>query len=436
MPTNNVNINLIFPGFSYRYVIFYMHYFEYQNSALFCENIPLAKIAEEVGTPAYVYSAKTIQRHFHAFHDTIADHDHLICYSVKANSNLSILKLLAGCGSGFDIVSGGELFRVMKAGGDPQKVVFSGVGKTEEEIRYALENKILSFNVESEQELSVIQRIAREQANRAPVSLRVNPNIDPKTHPYISTGLKENKFGIPIEEALKIYRSRDSFSHIDFVGIDCHIGSQMLSLKPILETLKELKKIILSLRASGVTIRHLNLGGGLGIRYSLEAPPSPQEYIAEILKETKDLGVKLLFEPGRTIVGNAGILLTKVLYTKKTSDKHFVIVDAAMNDLIRPAFYNAYQEIWPVEKKEGETQKVDVVGPVCESGDFLAKDRPLPSVKPGDLLAIMSSGAYGFSMSSNYNSRKRAAEVLVDHASYKICRRRETREDLISGEEL
>ncbi len=413
-----------------------MHYFEYQGNALFCEAVPLANIAEKVGTPAYIYSAKTIHRHFHAFKDAIAEHDHLICYSVKANSNLSILKHLAECGSGFDIVSGGELFRVMKAHGDPQKVVFSGVGKTEEEISCALGNKILSFNVESEQELSVIQRIARERSVHAPVSLRVNPNIDPKTHPYISTGLKENKFGIPIEKASEIYRRHDSFSHIDFVGIDCHIGSQMLSLKPILETLKELKKMILSLKASGVTIRHLNLGGGLGIRYSLEAPPSPQEYIAEILKETKDLGVKLLFEPGRTIVGNAGILLTKVLYTKKTSDKHFVIVDAAMNDLIRPALYNAYQDIWPVEKKGDATGQVDIVGPVCESGDFLAKDRPLPSVTPGDLLAIMSSGAYGFSMSSNYNSRKRAVEILVDQASYKICRRRETDEDLISGEEL
>jgi diaminopimelate decarboxylase len=414
-----------------------MHYFEYQGNTLFCEAVPLATIAEEAGTPAYIYSAKTIQRHFHAFKDAIAEHDHLICYSVKANSNLSILKLLAECGSGFDIVSGGELFRVMKAHGDPQKVVFSGVGKTEEEISSALENKILSFNVESEQELSVIQRIAKERAIRAPVSLRVNPNIDPKTHPYISTGLKENKFGIPIEKASEIYRRR--FSHIDFAGIDCHIGSQMLSLKPILETLKGLKKMILSLKASGVMIRHLNLGGGLGIRYSLEVPPSPQEYIAEILKETKDLpqsGVKLLFEPGRTIVGNAGILLTKVLYTKKTSDKHFVIVDAAMNDLIRPALYNAYQEIWPVEKNGEMTDQVDIVGPVCESGDFLAKDRLLPSVKPGDLLAIMSSGAYGFSMSSNYNSRKRAVEILVDHASYKICRRRETDEDLILGEEL
>jgi len=412
-----------------------MHYFEYRHNHLCCEEIPLTKIAAEAGTPAYVYSTKTIRRHFHAFKDAVADHDHLICYSVKANSNLSVLKLLSGLGSGFDIVSAGEFFRVMKAGGDPEKVVFSGVGKTEEEIRLCLEAKILSFNVESEQELDLIQRIGKETNQKAAVSLRVNPHIDPKTHPYIATGLKENKFGIPIEKALKIYRNAGAYSHLDFVGIDCHIGSQMLSLKPILETLKELKKIVLNLKRAFVTLRHLNLGGGLGIRYSREAPPSPQEYISEILRETKGLDVKLLFEPGRTIVGNAGILLTKVLYTKETSGKHFVIVDAAMNDLIRPALYNAYQEIWPVEQREGETLRADVVGPVCESGDFLAKDRPLPPLKSGDLLAIMGSGAYGFSMSSNYNSRRRAAEVLVDETDSKICRRRETYEDLIVGEE-
>lgn len=410
-----------------------MHYFEYQHDRLYCEEIPLTKIADEVGTPAYVYSAKTIRRHFQAFENAIADHDHLICYSVKANSNLSILRLLRDCGSGFDIVSGGELFRVIQAGGDPQKVVFSGVGKTEEEIREALKANILSFNVESEQELDEIQRLGQETGKKAAVSLRVNPNIDPKTHPYIATGLKENKFGIPIEKASQIYHR--SYSHIDFVGIDCHIGSQMLSLKPIIETLRELKKIILNLKSAGVTLRHLNLGGGLGIRYSREAPPSPQEYISEVLKETKGLGVKLLFEPGRTIVGNAGTLLTKVLYTKETADKRFVIVDAAMNDLIRPVLYNAYQEIWPVQQQNRETINVDVVGPVCESGDFLAKDRPLPPLKSGDLLAIMSSGAYGFSMSSNYNSRRRGAEVLVDGPSYKIGRQRETYEHLISGEE-
>lgn len=410
-----------------------MHYFEYQHDRLYCEEIPLTKIADEVRTPAYVYSAKTIRRHFQAFENAIADHDHLICYSVKANSNLSILRLLRDCGSGFDIVSGGELFRVIQAGGDPQKVVFSGVGKTEEEIREALKANILSFNVESEQELDEIQRLGQETGKKAAVSLRVNPNIDPKTHPYIATGLKENKFGIPIEKASQIYHR--SYSHIDFVGIDCHIGSQMLSLKPIIETLRELKKIILNLKSAGVTLRHLNLGGGLGIRYSREAPPSPQEYISEVLKETKGLGVKLLFEPGRTIVGNAGILLTKVLYTKETADKRFVIVDAAMNDLIRPVLYNAYQEIWPVQQQNRETINVDVVGPVCESGDFLAKDRPLPPLKSGDLLAIMSSGAYGFSMSSNYNSRRRGAEVLVDGPSYKIGRQRETYEQLISGEE-
>lgn len=413
-----------------------MHYFNYENNELYCESVRLADIAAKVGTPAYVYSTRTIKRHFNAFSDALQSHDHLLCYSVKANSNLSILQLLAEMGSGFDIVSGGELFRVLKAGGDPQKVVFSGVGKTEEEMRSALEANILSFNVESLQELVKLNQIAKDMGQTAPVSLRVNPDIDPQTHPYISTGLKENKFGIPMQEARTLYQNATAYDHIEFIGIDCHIGSQMLSLKPIIDTLKTLKQFILDLRKEGITLRHLNLGGGLGIRYQAENPPSPQDYLKEVIRLTQDLQVKLLFEPGRSIMGNAGVLLTEVLYTKEAPEKSFVIVDAGMNDLIRPALYSAFQDVWAVTKRDGKTKKVDVVGPVCESGDFLAKDRELPEFTPGDLMAVMSSGAYGFTMASNYNTRRNPVEVLVDNASFRVCRKRQSYDDLIAGETL
>ena len=418
-----------------------MHYFTYKNNHLFCEDVSLEALAQKVGTPTYVYSQATVTRHFKAYQDVLKNHghdmpNHLVCFSVKANSNLAILKLLKNLGAGFDIVSQGELYRVLKAGGNPKHVVFSGVGKTQEEMIYALKKNILCFNVESEQELILLNQVAKKLKKKAPVSIRVNPDIDPKTHPYISTGLKENKFGIPIQEALALYQRSSEFSSIQFIGIDCHIGSQMLSLDPILESVRELKKVILDLKQKGIHIHHLNIGGGLGIPYSKETPPSPQEYLKDVLGELKDLKIKLLCEPGRTIVGNAGILLTKVLYTKKTASKNFIIVDSAMNDLIRPTLYDAHHEVWPVQRSLttlGMTS-VDIVGPICQSGDFLAKDRKLAQPKSSDLLAMMSAGAYGFSMSSNYNSRPRAAEVLVSGNKFKICRKRETLKDLIRGE--
>ena len=423
-----------------------MHYFTYKNNKLFCEDVSLEALAQKVGTPTYVYSQATLTRHFKAYQDVLKNRghgmpNHLVCFSVKANSNLEILKFLKKLGAGFDIVSQGELYRVLKVGGNPKHVVFSGVGKTQEEMTYALKKNILCFNVESEQELSLLNDIAQNLKKKAPVSLRVNPDIDPKTHPYISTGLKENKFGIPIQEALALYQRSSEFPSIQFIGIDCHIGSQMLSLEPILESVRELKKVILDLKQKGIAIQHLNIGGGLGIPYSKEAPPSPQEYLKDVLQELKDLNIKLLCEPGRTIVGNAGILLTKVLYTKQAPSKNFVIVDSAMNDLIRPTLYGAHHEIWPVQRSlaslgmtSGGMTSVDIVGPICESGDFLAKDRTISQPAAGDLLAIMSAGAYGFSMSSNYNSRPRAAEVLVNGKNFKVCRKRETLKDLIQGE--
>ncbi len=411
-----------------------MHYFQYKKNELFCEEVSLARIAHRVGTPTYVYSQSALVRHFKAYEDVLKNMDHLVCFSVKANSNLSILQLLAKQGAGFDIVSQGELFRVLKAGGNPKKVVFSGVGKTEEEMRYALDKNILSFNVESHQELESLNKVARSLKKKAPVSLRVNPDIDPKTHPYISTGLRENKFGIPLKEALDIYRNHTHYPNIEFIGIDSHIGSQMLSLEPILESVRELKGIILDLKKSGIEIRHLNIGGGLGIPYSKETPPSPQEYLHEVLAELKGLNLKLLLEPGRTIVGNAGILLTKVLYTKDAPSKHFIIVDGAMNDLIRPTLYQAHHEILPVTQHQRYKITSDIVGPICESGDFFAKDRKIESVHSGDLMVVMSAGAYGFSMASNYNSRPKAAEVLVSGKTFKICRKRETLKDLVKGE--
>ena len=413
-----------------------MHYFEYKKGELYCEDVALKDLAENVGTPTYIYSQKTIERHFQAYQSGFQNTDHLICYSVKANSNLSILRLLGEMGAGFDIVSQGELYRVLQAGCDPKKVVFSGVGKTQTEMAYALDHNILSFNVESEQELKVLNAIAKEKNKKAPVSLRVNPDIDPKTHPYISTGLKKNKFGIPMEEAKSIFKNLAQYPNIQFMGMDCHIGSQMLSLDPILETVRELKKLILDLKTHGIEIRHLNLGGGLGISYTTETPPSPQEYLKEVLKELEDLHLKILIEPGRSIMGNAGILLTQVLYTKTNTSKNFVIVDAAMNDLIGPTLYQAHQDIWPVAGEKRSMTTVDIVGPICESGDFLGQDRDLPELKSKDLLAIMGAGAYGFTMSSNYNSRPRVAEVLVLGETYKVIRKRETLEDLIRGESL
>lgn len=411
-----------------------MHYFDLRDGEMYCEDVPLAKIAQEVGTPVYVYSKKTLERHFRAFDESFASSEHLICYSVKANSNLSILKLFAKMGSGFDIVSGGELYRVLKAGGDPAKVVYSGVGKKREEIEAAIEAGILMFSIESFQELEYINRVAKEIGKRAPVSLRVNPDVDPKTHPYITTGMKKNKFGIDIGMAFEGYRIARSFSNIDPIGVNCHIGSQLTEVTPFVDSLSKLKVLVEKLHKEKFDITYLDLGGGLGITYLDEKPPHPSQYAEAIKREAAELNIKFVFEPGRVIVGNAGILLAQVLYTKDASEKHFVIVDGGMNDLIRPSLYGAYHEIRAVRPNAAKPRTADMVGPICESGDFFAKDRLMPDFAPGDLAAIMSAGAYGFSMSSNYNSRPRPPEVLVDASNYSVIRRRETNHNMVALE--
>lgn len=413
-----------------------MHYFEYKNGELYCEEVPIKKILEDVGTPVYIYSAKTIRRHYKVFEKSFSNIDHLICYSVKANSNIAIISLLKQLGSGADIVSAGELKRALKAGIDPKKIVFSGVGKTPEEIEFALRADILMFNVESLEELETLGEIAKKLGKRAPFALRINPDIDPQTHPYIATGLKRSKFGIPEEFVIKAYKKAKENPYLYPIGIDAHIGSQITSISPFVSALSHLKKIWEELISLGFELKYLDIGGGLGIVYENEEPPLPQEYAEAIIKEGKDLKATIILEPGRVIVGNAGILVTKVLYTKENILKKFVIVDAAMNDLIRPAFYQAYHKIIPVEEKYEEFEVVDVVGPICESSDFFAKERKLPKVKKGDFLAIMSAGAYGFVMSSNYNSRPRPPEVLVDEDKYYIIRKRETIEDLLAFETI
>jgi diaminopimelate decarboxylase len=413
-----------------------MNYFSYKNGELYCEEVPVKKIVEEVGTPVYIYSARTIKRHFKVFDTAFKEVSHLVCYSVKANSNIAVLRLLGNLGAGADIVSGGELKRVLKAGISPQKVVFSGVGKTPEEIEFALSQDILMFNVESEEELFLIGEVAKRLKKKARFSLRVNPNVDPKTHPYISTGLKKNKFGIPEEEVIKLYESTKENPYLEAVGMDAHIGSQLTSISPFVEALSRLKKLWKELESLGFELKYLDLGGGLGIVYKDEEPPMPEEYAKAIIKEAKELNATLILEPGRVIVGNAGILVTRVLYKKKNNKKNFVIVDAGMNDLIRPAFYDAYHQIIPVEEKNGKKEVVDVVGPICESGDFFAKERELPEVSSGDLLAIMSAGAYGFVMSSNYNTRPKPPEILVIDDKFYIIRRRETVEDILSFETI
>ncbi len=413
-----------------------MHHFEYKNKILHAEQVPVPKIAKAVGTPVYVYSHATLTRHFKVFDEAFADIPHLICYSMKCNSNLAILRTFAGLGGGIDIVSQGELFRALKAGCDPRKIVFSGVGKTEEEIAFALKKKILMFNVESEQELAAIDRVARKLKKRAPVSLRVNPDIDPKTHPYITTGMKKSKFGIQYEDALEIYRRAQTMKGIEVVGVDCHIGSQLTEVQPFIDALRKVVELIRRLQSLKLDIRYLDLGGGLGIRYDAETPPSPAEYAAAIKRELAGLALTLIFEPGRVLMGNAGILVTKLLYTKDRDNKKFYIVDAAMNDLIRPAFYDSYHEILPVQQRARGKTVVDVVGPICESGDFLATDRELPVYEPGELMAVMSAGAYGFSMASNYNTRPRACEVLVKGNKFYVIRKRESYADLVRGESI
>ncbi|MDP1934223.1 MAG: diaminopimelate decarboxylase [Nitrosomonas sp.] len=409
--------------------------FIYRNNELYAESVPLKQIADEFGTPCYVYSRSALTQAYQEFDSAFANRDHLICYAVKANSNIAILNLLAQLGSGFDIVSGGELLRVIKAGGDPKKIVFSGVGKNIDEMRMALEANILCFNVESEAELIVLNQIAKDMGTIAPVSLRVNPNVDAKTHPYISTGLQENKFGIPANEAEEIYRSAHQYAHIRFTGLDCHIGSQLTALEPFMQASNKMLTLLDTLQSQGLEITHLDLGGGLGIRYTNETPPSIKDYVSALCACTQQVKQRLLIEPGRSLVGNSGILLTRIEYLKHTPARNFAIVDAAMNDLMRPALYDAYHEILPVIRNKEEIRNYQVVGPVCETGDFLGHDRKLGLIN-GDLLAIMSAGAYGMSMSSNYNTRPRAAEIMVDKNTIHIIRQRETIDQLIATERI
>lgn len=411
-----------------------MHDFRYEHGELYCEQVPLARIAKEAGTPCYIYSYATLVRHFRAFDGAFHDVPHIIAFAMKANSNLAILRLMAKEGSGADIVSGGELYRAVQAGVSPAKIVFAGVGKSRDEIRQALEAGVLMFNVESSAELREVNDVAGEMKRPARVALRINPDIDPKTHPYISTGLKKSKFGISAERALEEFKLAASLNHIEVVGVHAHIGSQLTDVTPFVDSLKKILLLVERLKSHGADIRYINVGGGLGITYSEEVPPLPRDLARAISPLLRDLKCVLILEPGRVIVGNAGLLLTRVLYNKDGEDKRFMIVDAAMNDLIRPSLYGAYHEIRPVKETPGATAVVDVVGPVCESGDFLAKDRSMPQAQPGDLLAVMSAGAYGFVMSSNYNSRPRVPEVLVKDGEIHVIRHRETYEDLVRGE--
>jgi diaminopimelate decarboxylase len=413
-----------------------MDYFQHQAGSLYAEAVPVADIAQRYGTPTYIYSRKTLEQHWHAFDQAFQEMPHLVCYAVKANSNLAVLNVLARLGSGFDIVSAGELARVIAAGGEAGKTVFSGVGKTEAEIEYALAQNIRCFNVESIPELSRINDVAARMDKLAPVSIRVNPDVDAQTHPYISTGLKENKFGIDIEQARSVYQSAKSMANLSVVGVDCHIGSQLTSVSPFVDALKRVLALIDELAQDGIDIKHLDIGGGLGIHYRDETPPSPTEYAAALKPLLAERELEILLEPGRAIAGNAGILLTKVEFIKPTEAKQFAIVDAAMNDLLRPALYQSWQQIVPVQlETQAKPAVYDIVGPICETGDFLGKDREL-AIEQGDLLAIRSAGAYGFTMSSNYNSRPRAAEIMVDGEAIHVVRERETVQDLFTGEHV
>lgn len=412
-----------------------MDFFSYQDNTLFAEDVSLAQIATEYGTPTYVYSRKTLERHWFAFDNALSAHPHLICFAVKANSNIGVLSVLAKLGSGFDIVSGGELARVLAAGGDPQKVVFSGVAKTEDEIRFALQNEILCFNVESFAELDRIQKVAAELNVKAPISLRINPDVDANTHPYISTGLKANKFGIEHEKAVETYQYANTLPNLTIKGMDCHIGSQLTETAPFVDALDRLLSLVDELASLDIHIKHLDVGGGLGVTYKDEVAPHPNDYasaIASRMEQRPEL--TLIMEPGRAIAANAGVLLTKVEFVKQNAEKNFAIIDAAMNDLLRPALYSAWQDIVPVVPRL-DIPKVtyDVVGPVCETGDFLGKDRDL-AIEDNDILAVKSAGAYGFVMSSNYNTRTRAAEILVDGEQVHVVRKREVLADLWANE--
>jgi diaminopimelate decarboxylase len=413
-----------------------MHHFHFKRGVLSAEAVPIPEIVEAIGTPCYVYSQATLEHHFRTFDQAFSGIPHLTCYAQKANSNLALLRLFGRLGGGTDIVSQGELYRALKAGIPPKRIVYSGVGKTPEEIRYALKEKILLLNVESPEELQLVNAIAGQMKKKAPVGIRVNPDIDPKTHPYISTGLKKNKFGINIKQSLEEYRLAKALPHIAVVGVDCHIGSQLLATQPFLEAIRKLKNLIAQLKDLGLDIQYLDLGGGLGITYDQEEPPHPRDYAKAIIKELGDLSCTLILEPGRVIVGNAGILVTRVLYVKKGEEKNFIIVDAGMNDLLRPSLYGAFHQIQPVVRRKRLSIQADVVGPICETGDFLGKDRMLPFPKSGELLAVMSAGAYGFSMASNYNSRPRAAEILVGGNSFHLIRKRETYAQMIALENI
>lgn len=413
-----------------------MDHFEYRGGELFAEDVSVGRIAAHHGTPCFIYSRATLERHFRAFDDALSGVEHFVCYAVKANSNLAVLQTLARLGAGFDIVSGGELFRVIKAGGDPARVVFSGVGKTAAEMQAALEAGIYCFNVESEYELHQLDRIAKLRGQQAPIALRVNPDVDAQTHPYISTGLKENKFGVDIATAERLYREAKDLDGIRIVGVACHIGSQLLQIAPFLDALDRVLALIDRLGEAGITLTHIDVGGGLGVRYLDENPPAPHDWATAIRPKLAGRSLRVLTEPGRAIAGNAGILVTKVLGLKQTEGKAFAIVDAAMNDLIRPTLYQAWMNIVPVKPREDVPATIyDIVGPICETGDWLGKDREL-ALAPGDLVAVRTAGAYGFTMASNYNSRPRVAEVLVDQDITHLVRERETLDDLIRGEAL
>ncbi len=414
-----------------------MNYFQYSKGRLYCEEVDLSRIAQEVGTPVYIYSERTLLRHYNRLDQAFGTLPHLVCYGVKANCNLAVLRCLAEAGSGAEVVSGGELFRALRAGFPPEKIAFNGNGKSAAELRQGVEARILCFNVDGEGELRQLDQVARDCGARAPIAVRVNPNIDPKTHPYISTGLRESKFGVQFDQALELYRITKELDHLDIVGVHSHIGSQITQLEPFVEAVARLVELVQQLQSEGIQIDHINLGGGIGITYKDESPPSYEEYVAAIRPLVEPMGCKILVEPGRTLVGNVGILLTRVLYMKMGDPKNFVVVDAGMNDLLRPPMYNSYHEIRPCQEttRQNGTITADVVGPICESGDFIAREREIPQVEPGDLLAVMSAGAYGAVMASNYNARPLVPEVFVSGDSYKVVRRRQTYEDMVALEE-
>ena len=414
-----------------------MHHFQYNSSGELCgEEIPVSRIADAVGTPFYLYSHATLIKHFRAFDGAFDGIPHQVCFSMKSNSSMAVMRLFAGEGGGADIVSGGELYRALAAGVDPGKVVYSGVGKTAEEMIYGLRSGILLFALESIQEMTLLDQVAGDLGIRAPVAIRVNPDIDPQTHPYISTGLRENKFGIPFDQAMDVYTRAASMAHLEICGVSCHIGSQLVQISPVVEALRKLKGLIAQLAGQGLSIRYLDLGGGLGITYDQESPPEPREYADALRRELDMKDMLLVLEPGRVIAGNAGILVTRVLYTKIVESKTFYIVDAAMNDLVRPSLYGSYHRIQPVQRQDRERVRADVVGPICESGDFLARDREMGAYQPGELMAVMSAGAYGYTMASVYNSRPRPPEVMVRGGRFEVIRERERYEDLIRGERV